>query len=171
MSGYFTREDSIDMSSFTHFNEQGRAKMVDVSLKEETSRIAVAFSQVQMSTDVFARIEEGKIGKGDVLAVAQVAGVMAAKNTSTIIPMCHPLSLTGVDIRFEGERRKEDAVIKIEAEVKTSGKTGVEMEALTAASACALTIYDMCKAVDKGMVIGPTYLVKKTGGKSGEYNR
>jgi cyclic pyranopterin phosphate synthase len=159
------------MTSFTHFNEQGRAKMVDISLKEETSRTAIALSQVQMSHEIFLKIEEGKIGKGDVLAVAQVAGVMAAKNTSNIIPMCHPLSLTGVDIRFEGEQRSEDALIKIEVEVKTKGKTGVEMEALTAASACALTIYDMCKAIDKGMVIGPTYLLQKTGGKSGEFQR
>lgn len=159
------------MTSFTHFNEQGRAKMVDISLKEETSRTAIALSQVQMSHEIFHKIEEGKIGKGDVLAVAQVAGVMAAKNTSNIIPMCHPLSLTGVDIRFEGEQRSEDALIKIEVEVKTKGKTGVEMEALTAASACALTIYDMCKAIDKGMVIGPTYLLQKKGGKSGEFQR
>lgn len=159
------------MTSFTHFNEQGRAKMVDISLKEETSRTAIALSQVQMSNEIFLKIEEGKIGKGDVLAVAQVAGVMAAKNTSTIIPMCHPLSLTGVDIRFQGERGSEFSVMKIEVEVKTKGKTGVEMEALTAASACALTIYDMCKAIDKGMVIGPTYLFQKTGGKSGEFQR
>jgi cyclic pyranopterin phosphate synthase len=159
------------MSSFTHFNEQGRAKMVDISEKEISSRVALAQSQVEMSTEVLRQIEEGQVGKGDVLAVAQVAGVMAAKNTSSMIPMCHPLSLTGVDIRFEAEHLEENAVIKIEVEVKTSGKTGVEMEALTAASVCALTIYDMCKAIDKGMVIGPTYLAKKTGGKSGEYTR
>lgn len=158
------------MSSFTHFNEQGRAKMVDISTKTETSRTALAYSRVQMSTEVFDKVEEGTIGKGDVLAVAQVAGVMAAKNTANIIPMCHPLSLTGVDIRFEKERvHDQEAIIHIEVEVKTTGKTGVEMEALTAASAVALTIYDMCKAVDKGMVIGPTRLMKKTGGKSGDF--
>jgi cyclic pyranopterin phosphate synthase len=159
------------MSSFTHFNDQGRAKMVDISLKKESTRIAVARSQVQMSHEVFEKIEEGKIGKGDVLAVAQVAGVMAAKNTSSIIPMCHPLSLTGVNVHFSGERQETVGVITIEVEVKTKGKTGVEMEALTAASATALTIYDMCKAMDKGMVIGPTYLETKTGGKSGDYTR
>lgn len=158
------------MSSFTHFNEQGRAKMVDISTKTETSRTALAYSRVQMSTEVFDKVEEGTIGKGDVLAVAQVAGVMAAKNTANIIPMCHPLSLTGVDIRFEKERvHDQEGIIHIEVEVKTTGKTGVEMEALTAASAVALTIYDMCKAVDKGMVLGPTRLMKKTGGKSGDF--
>lgn len=157
------------MSSFTHFNEQGRAKMVDISTKEITERKAVALSQIEMSNHVLDLIEVGKIGKGDVLAVAQVAGIMAAKKTSDIIPMCHPLSLTGVDIRFEKERLETKALIKIEVSVKTIGKTGVEMEALTAASATALTIYDMCKAVDKEMVIGPTFLRQKTGGKSGEF--
>lgn len=146
--------------------------MVDISAKTPTDRTAIAYSRVQMSTEVYTKIEEGRIGKGDVLAVAQVAGVMAAKNTANIIPMCHPLALTGVDIRFEKEQvSAEQAIIHIEVEVKTTGKTGVEMEALTAASAVALTIYDMCKAVDKGMVIGPTYLQKKTGGKSGTYTR
>lgn len=160
------------MSSFTHFNEQGRAKMVDISSKADTQRTAIAHSSVQMSTEVYTKIEEGKIGKGDVLGVAQVAGVMAAKNTANIIPMCHPLALTGVDIRFDNERvNDEKAIIHIEVEVKTTGKTGVEMEALTAASVVALTIYDMCKSIDKSMVIGPTYLQKKTGGKSGTYQR
>lgn len=159
------------MSTFTHFNDQGRARMVDISAKNETSRAATAVSQVQMTLEVLNKLEEGKIGKGDVLAVAQVAGVMAAKQTSNIIPMCHPLALTGVNIHFSTERCETKGMIKIEAEVKTNGKTGVEMEALTAASVCALTIYDMCKAVDKGMVIGPTYLVQKTGGKSGDYRR
>ncbi len=153
------------MSTFTHFNDQGRARMVDISAKNETSRAATAVSQVQMTLEVLNKLEEGKIGKGDVLAVAQVAGVMAAKQTSNIIPMCHPLALTGVNIHFSTERCETKGTIKIEVEVKTNGKTGVEMEALTAASVCALTIYDMCKAVDKGMVIGPTYLVQKTGGK------
>lgn len=160
------------MSSFTHFNEQGRAKMVDISSKADTQRTAIAHSSVHMSTEVYTKIEEGKIGKGDVLGVAQVAGVMAAKNTANIIPMCHPLALTGVDIRFDNERvNDEKAIIHIEVEVKTTGKTGVEMEALTAASVVALTIYDMCKSIDKSMVIGPTYLQKKTGGKSGTYQR
>lgn len=159
------------MDSLTHFNEQGRAKMVDISDKQITSRVAVAVSQIQMSLFALEQVQAGKIGKGDVLAVAQVAGIMAAKQTSTMIPMCHPLSLTGVNIRFEVEQQAEHGLIKIEAEVKTTGKTGVEMEALTAASVCALTVYDMCKAVDKDMVIGPTYVTSKSGGKSGDYQR
>jgi cyclic pyranopterin phosphate synthase len=160
------------MSSFTHFNEQGRARMVDISEKESSARTAVAVSHVQMKRDVLEKIEEGKVGKGDVLAVAQVAGVMAAKNTSSIIPMCHPLSLSGADIRFKGEYLDEEkGQVTIEVEVKTNGKTGVEMEALTAATVCALTIYDMCKALDKAMVVGPTYLQRKTGGKSGDFLR
>lgn len=160
------------MSSFTHFNEQGRARMVDITEKEITSRSAVAVSQIRMKRHVLKQIEEGKVGKGDVLAVAQVAGVMAAKQTSSIIPMCHPLALSGVDIRFHGEYLDEEqGRIEIEAEVKTNGQTGVEMEALTAATVCGLTIYDMCKALDKGMVVGPTYLQRKTGGTSGDFER
>lgn len=152
----------------THFNEQSRAQMVDVSAKNESERVAVAKSQVKMKPETLERIKAGQIGKGDVLAVAQVAGIMAAKKTWEIIPMCHPLFLTGIDIRFE--YTGEDTVA-LEATVKTTGKTGVEMEALTAVNAAALTIYDMCKAMDKGMIIGPTYLQSKTGGKSGEYIR
>ena len=109
--------------------------------------------------------------KGDVLAVAQVAGVMAAKKTSDIIPMCHPLALSGIDIRFSWENNQDDYILHIKAFVKTKGSTGVEMEALTAASVCALTVYDMCKAVDKGLIIGQTYLVEKTGGKNGDFKR
>lgn len=152
----------------THFNEQNRAKMVDVSDKDVTKRVAVAQSRVQMKAETMQRIREGTISKGDVLAVAQVAGIMAAKRTSDIIPMCHPLPLTGIDIRFDYEG--EDTLL-IEAEVKTTGKTGVEMEALTAASIVGLTVYDMCKAMDKGMVLGPTYLVSKSGGKNGDFSR
>ena len=111
-----------------------------------------------------------KMKKGDVLAVAQVAGIMAAKKTWEIIPMCHPIPLTGIDISFDWEQRKSDYNLDIAATVKTKGNTGVEMEALTAASACALTVYDMCKAVDKGMVIGKTYFVEKTGGKNGDFS-
>ncbi|GAA0352017.1 cyclic pyranopterin monophosphate synthase MoaC [Bacillus horti] len=159
------------MDSFTHFNEQGRAKMVDISEKKQTSRSAVAVTQVKMTKLAFDQVQAGKVGKGDVLAVAQVAAIMAAKQTSNIVPMCHPLSLTGVDIRFDLEATDQEGLIKVEAEVKTTGKTGVEMEALTAASVCALTIYDMCKAIDKDMVIGPTYVTSKTGGKSGDYHR
>ncbi|MGD8192332.1 cyclic pyranopterin monophosphate synthase MoaC [Brevibacillus ginsengisoli] len=152
----------------THFNEQSRARMVDVSAKDITERVAVAKSQVKMKPETLERIKLGQIGKGDVLAVAQVAGIMAAKKTWEMIPMCHPLFLTGIDIRFE---YAGDDKIALEATVKTTGKTGVEMEALTAVNAAALTIYDMCKAMDKEMIIGPTYLQSKTGGKSGEFVR
>ncbi|OZB96010.1 cyclic pyranopterin monophosphate synthase MoaC [Paenibacillus sp. XY044] len=152
----------------THFNEQGRAKMVDVSEKDVTTRTAMARTTVTMAPETLARIKEGRIGKGDVLAVASVAGVMAAKKTSDIIPMCHPLPLTGIDIHFSDNGNDE---LYIEGTVKTTGKTGVEMEALTAVSAAALTVYDMCKALQKDMVIGPTRLESKTGGKSGDYSR
>lgn len=152
----------------THFNEQGRARMVDISDKQETSRSATARTTVTMQPATLALIKEGRIGKGDVLAVSQVAAVMAAKKTSDWIPMCHPLSLTGVDIRFADNGQNE---LYIEATVKTKGKTGVEMEALTAVSAAALTVYDMCKAAEKSMVVGPTLLVSKTGGKTGDYHR
>ncbi|MBB5172623.1 cyclic pyranopterin monophosphate synthase MoaC [Texcoconibacillus texcoconensis] len=160
------------MASFTHFNDQGRAKMVDVSDKQTSTRTAVAHSSIRVNKEIYERVQEGKIGKGDVLSVAQVAGVMAAKNTSQWIPMCHPLNLTGVDVTFEWDEHQEgDYELQIDATVKTKGHTGVEMEALTAASATALTVYDMCKAIDKGMIIGPTYLVEKTGGKSGDFQR
>ncbi|MGG3937924.1 cyclic pyranopterin monophosphate synthase MoaC [Anoxybacillus kestanbolensis] len=159
------------MGTFTHFNEQGRAKMVDISEKGETVRTARAVSRVIVSKDVYERIVRSEVKKGDVLAVAQVAGIMAAKRTADLIPMCHPLSLTGVDISFTWQTKETNYELKIEAFVKTKGSTGVEMEALTAASVCALTIYDMCKAMDKGIIIGPTYLVEKTGGKSGIFKR
>lgn len=152
----------------THFNDQGRARMVDISDKEVTSREATAQTTVRMNPETLLRIKEGKIGKGDVLAVAQVAGIMAAKKTSDWIPMCHPLSLTGVNITFSDNGEDE---LYIEGTVKTTGKTGVEMEALTAVSATALTVYDMCKALQKDMVIGPTQLTAKSGGKSGDYRR
>jgi cyclic pyranopterin monophosphate synthase len=152
----------------THFNEQHRARMVDVSDKEETRREAVAKSRITMKPETLERIREGRVSKGDVLAVAQVAGVMAAKKTWELIPMCHPLPLTGIDIRFAFV---SPDTLDVEATVRTTGKTGVEMEALTAVSAAALTVYDMCKAMDKGMVIGPTCLMSKTGGKSGDFHR
>lgn len=152
----------------THFNKQNRAKMVDVSEKQTSKRTAVARTSVQMKQETLAHIKEGKIGKGDVLAVAQVAGIMAAKKTSEWIPMCHPLPLTGIDLAFDDN---EVDKLFIEATVKTIGVTGVEMEALTAVSAAALTVYDMCKAIDKDMTIGPTYLQNKQGGKSGDYVR
>ncbi|OQP03773.1 cyclic pyranopterin monophosphate synthase MoaC [Geobacillus sp. 46C-IIa] len=159
------------MSSFTHFNEQGRAKMVDITNKEDTVRVAVAKTSVTVSEEIYEKMTNHAIGKGDVLAVAQVAGVMAAKKTADLIPMCHPLMLKSVDIAFSWENEADVYKLVITATVKTKGSTGVEMEALTAASVCALTVYDMCKALDKGMIIGPTYLVEKTGGKSSHYRR
>jgi cyclic pyranopterin monophosphate synthase len=163
----------IILSKLTHFNEQGRAKMVDVSDKAITVRTAIAKSSIMLNETVHSQITAGTNKKGDVLGVAQIAAVMAAKNTSTIIPMCHPLPLTGIDVQFEwiiDELASHYEVI-IYAEVKTKGVTGVEMEALTAASAAALTIYDMCKAAGKEMVIGSTMLLEKTGGKNGDYKR
>jgi cyclic pyranopterin monophosphate synthase len=160
------------MAEFTHFNEEGRAKMVDVSEKPETARTALACSSITVGKEIFEKITNQQMKKGDVLAVAQVAAIMAAKKTWDIIPMCHPIPLTGVNVSFSW--KEEDANqyrLEVAAAVKTKSSTGVEMEALTAASVCALTVYDMCKAVDKGMVIGPTYLVEKTGGKNGDFKR
>ncbi|MFD1708536.1 cyclic pyranopterin monophosphate synthase MoaC [Siminovitchia sediminis] len=155
------------MSKLTHFNEEGRAQMVDVSGKPETVRTAIAQSSIEVNQTIYEHISRHKVKKGDVLSVAQVAGIMAAKKTWDIIPMCHPIPLKGINISFEWEDGKEGhRQLKITASVKTIGNTGVEMEALTAVSAAALTVYDMCKAIDKGMVIGPTYLVEKTGGVS-----
>lgn len=155
------------MAELTHFNEQGRARMVDVSAKEPTLRTAAARATVIMNTETFALVAAGRMKKGDVLSVAQVAGIMAAKKTSEIIPMCHPISLTGVDISFELDSEKH--TIEIFSAVRCKGETGVEMEALTAASVAALTIYDMCKAVQRDIVINDIRLLKKSGGKSGDY--
>ncbi|MCZ2260269.1 cyclic pyranopterin monophosphate synthase MoaC [Sporosarcina sp. G11-34] len=161
------------MSKLTHFNEQGRAKMVDVSDKSVTVRTAIAKSSIIVNKIIHSQISEGTNKKGDVFAVAQVAAIMAAKNTSTIIPMCHPIPLTGVDVQFEWliDEVTSHYEVLIQAVVKTKGVTGVEMEALTAASAAALTIYDMCKAAGKDMVIGQTMLLKKSGGKNGDFER
>lgn len=153
----------------THLDAKGAARMVDVSGKDDTVRVAVARGRISMSPETLKLITQGQMPKGDVLAVARVAGIMAAKKTAELIPLCHPLMLTGSKVEFRV--REEESAIEIQATVKTTGKTGVEMEALTAVSTAALTIYDMCKAVDKGMVIGDIRLVSKTGGKSGEYNR
>lgn len=153
----------------THINDQGRAKMVDVSAKADTQRIGIASGKISMQPETFLMITEQRIKKGDVLAVAQVAGIMAAKKTWEIIPMCHPLLLTGVDIHFE--LYPELSQIEAIATVKTTGKTGIEMEALHAVSAALLTIYDMCKAVDRGMEIKEIYLLEKDGGKSGHFVR
>lgn len=158
------------LSEFTHFNEQGHAKMVDVSDKETSTRIAIANSSIKVNQTIYDQIKNATNKKGDVLGTAQIAGIMAAKNTSQLIPMCHPLQLTGIDISYEWDK-DQPFTIKISATVKTKGQTGVEMEALTAASITALTIYDMCKAVDKGMVIGETYLSYKTGGQNGDFKR
>jgi cyclic pyranopterin monophosphate synthase len=159
--------------SLTHFDESGRARMVDVGAKADTAREAVASAMVRMRAATLALIREGRMAKGDVLAVAQVAGIMAAKQTPQIIPMCHTLLLTGVDLAFALEDGADggEGVVRIRATVRTVGKTGAEMEALTAVSAAALTIYDMCKAVDRAMVIDGVQLLKKSGGKSGTYER
>ncbi|AVQ33657.1 cyclic pyranopterin monophosphate synthase MoaC [Staphylococcus muscae] len=154
------------MAEFTHINKQGNAKMVDVSDKSITKRTAIARSSITVNHTIYQQIAENTNKKGNVLNTAQIAGIMAAKNTSSIIPMCHPLPISGVDVAFDWDTSDDQFILQIETTVSTTGRTGVEMEALTAASATALTIYDMCKAVDKGMIIGETYLVKKTGGKS-----
>ena len=152
---------------FTHFNEQGRARMVDVTDKDATFRTASAMAAVKMAPATAEAIRTGGVTKGDVLAVAQVAGIMAAKRTGDLIPMCHPVALTGVDIRFS---LKEDR-LDILATARCRGETGVEMEAMTAASVAALTVYDMCKALQKDMEICDVCLLEKTGGKSGTFRR
>jgi cyclic pyranopterin phosphate synthase len=162
-------ESGIFMAQLSHLDEQGRARMVDVSAKEITSRIAIASGSIHMRAETLALILEDKIEKGDVFSVARVAGIMAAKKTSELIPMCHPLNITAVEIELTPQ--KEPARVDIEATVRVSGKTGVEMEAMTAVSVAGLTIYDMCKAVDREMTIGEIRLVKKSGGKSGTFIR
>lgn len=154
----------------THFTAQGDAHMVDVSSKDVTARRAVATATIRMQPATLELIRSGQAAKGDVLAVARVAGIMAAKRTADLIPLCHPLPISAATISFSlAEREADLSVITIEAEVKTSGQTGVEMEALTAASVAALTIYDMVKAVDRGMVIENLRLLHKSGGKSGNW--
>jgi len=156
------------MNVLTHFDNNGNAIMVDVSQKNETERTAIACSSISISKETLECIKNNTVGKGDVLGVARVAGIMAAKKTSDLIPMCHPLMITKCNIDYEIDEIKSN--IKILATVKVIGKTGVEMEALTAATVCALTIYDMCKSMDKKMVIENTFLLNKRGGKSGEFN-
>lgn len=153
----------------THFNAEGRPQMVSVDEKTDTLRIAVATGSVYMKPETLAALQKGELKKGDVLSVAQVAGVMGAKATASMIPMCHPLLLTGVDLAFKLDF--EAHAVRIEARVKTVGKTGVEMEALTAVTLAGLTIYDMCKAIDKDMILSEVQLLEKTGGKSGTYKR
>ncbi|ASR52132.1 cyclic pyranopterin monophosphate synthase MoaC [Blastomonas fulva] len=153
------------MADLTHLDASGAAHMVDVSAKADTVREAVAEGIISMAPEVIAAIRAGDIKKGDVLGTARIAGIMAAKQTSSLIPLCHPLPISSVSVEFE----YTGAGVRVETRVRTSGKTGVEMEALTAASIALLTIYDMAKALDKGMVIGPVRLLAKSGGKSGDW--
>ena len=152
---------------FTHFDEQGNARMVDVSGKEITHRVAVAEGVISVSREVMNAIKGNKVKKGDVLTVSQVAGIMGTKRTPDLIPMCHPLSLTNAEVTFEVD--EESCQIKAICRAVTDGKTGVEMEALTGVSTALLTVYDMCKAIDKRMVIKEIHLVSKEGGKSGQF--
>ena len=154
---------------FTHFNDQGRAKMVDVGEKVPTRRTATAAARVLVNENTFALIRSGGMKKGDVLTVAQVAGVMGAKRTPDIIPMCHPILMDGIDLSLRLDEQR--CAVEIQATVSCDGRTGVEMEALTAVSTAALTVYDMCKAVQKDMVITDIRLVSKTGGVHGDYKR
>ena len=157
------------MATLSHVDEQGRVRMVDVTAKEVTQRVAVARGVVTMRAETLAAIAEGQIPKGDVLTVARIAGIMAAKKTPELIPMCHPLNISGVEVRLTP--RQDPPSVEIEATVRIAGKTGVEMEALTAVSAAGLTVYDMCKAVDREMTVGEIRLIHKSGGKSGAFDR
>ncbi len=169
MSGVEPTSGVESESGLTHIDGSGRARMVDVGGKPETERLARARAAVAMKPDTLELIRAGEVAKGDVLAVARIAGIMAAKQTAGLIPLCHLLLLdeVGLDFRLDQER----SMVEIEARVRSHGRTGVEMEALTAVSVAALTIYDMCKAVDRGLVIGEIRLVEKSGGKSGVYHR
>ena len=159
-----TQELSHELS---HLDSEGRARMVDVSAKEETHRVATARGRVLMLPETLALIVDGKLPKGDVFAVARLAGIMAAKQTSSLIPLCHPLAITGVEVQLTPDASAP--AVEIEATVRTTGQTGVEMEALTAVSVAALTVYDMCKAVERTMRIEDVRLVAKSGGKSGDF--
>ena len=157
------------MGDFTHFNEQGRAKMVDVGEKPVSQRVAVAAARVLVNEHTFSLIKSGGMKKGDVLTVAQIAGVMGAKRTPDLIPMCHPILMDGIDLELSLDEARLS--VEIKAEVRCDGRTGVEMEALTAVSTAALTVYDMCKAVQKDMTITDIRLLSKTGGVHGDYFR
>jgi cyclic pyranopterin phosphate synthase len=161
--------DSTEQT-LSHVDEEGRARMVDVGAKPDTERLAVARGRITMQPQTLALIQAGTVKKGDVLTVAQIAGIQAAKRTHELIPMCHPLLLSHIQVELSPGAEAGDAWIEIEATVRTTGKTGVEMEALTAASVAALTVYDMCKAVDRGMRITDLHLVHKSGGKSGTWS-
>ncbi|WP_428264227.1 cyclic pyranopterin monophosphate synthase MoaC [Haliangium sp.] len=158
------------MSELTHFDAEGRAQMVDVGAKPETARVAVASGRVEMAPATAARIAAGEIGKGDVLGVARLAGIQALKRTAELVPLCHPVRVTGVELALE-VRAEAPAAVSIEARVGAFDRTGVEMEALTAVSVAALTIYDMCKAIDRGMRITAIQLEAKSGGRSGVWRR
>ena len=157
------------MAEFTHFNKDGRPQMVNVGDKQETRRIAIASGRVRVSQTTLSGIASGGLKKGDVLSVAQLAGIMGAKKTSELIPLCHPLGLSHVDVSLQ--INSEDCSIDIRAECQLTGQTGVEMEALTAVSVAGLTVYDMCKSIDKDMHIDQIKLIHKSGGKSGDYTR
>lgn len=156
------------MGGMTHINEKGEAVMVDVHAKEESYRVAKAGGEIRMNAEAFAAISEGRAKKGDVLAVSRVAGIMAAKKNSELIPLCHNLNLTdcGIEFELDGEERR----VRVTCHVSCTGRTGVEMEALTGASVALLTVYDMCKALDRGMTITNIRLLEKSGGKSGDYH-
>jgi len=156
------------MSKLTHLDDKGQARMVDVSAKDATTRLATARGRIAMTAETLAMITEGRAKKGDVLAAARIAGILAAKKTHELIPLCHPLLISGVSVDFTPDMKASS--IEVEATVKVEGKTGVEMEALTAVSVACLTIYDMCKSADRAMRIGDIRLVEKSGGKSGHYS-
>lgn len=157
------------MSSLTHFNQLGEAHMVDVGGKAATERLAIAEGYIEMRPEALQAIVGGQVGKGDVLGTARIAGIMASKRTADLIPLCHPVALTHVELTLEPEPEPERGRVRCQALVKTRGQTGVEMEALTAVQVALLTIYDMCKAVDRGMVMSDIRLLHKSGGKSGEW--
>ena len=163
------KDGDPNAASLSHLDEAGHARMVDVSGKAVTVREALARSRVEMARSTLARIQEGGIGKGDVLAVARVAGIMAAKRTGELIPLCHPLPLSSVTVEFQPDA--DHGVLRIDVCCRTEARTGVEMEAMTAASVAALTVYDMCKGVEKGISIGDVQLIEKHGGKSGSWYR
>ncbi|MBB6450087.1 cyclic pyranopterin phosphate synthase [Geomicrobium halophilum] len=157
------------MSEFSHYNDEGRSKMVDISHKEESTRTATAESRILMSEELYQAIQRQGLKKGDPLQAAQIAGVMGAKKTPDWIPMCHPIPLQGTDLSFDYQEADDGYELIIQATVTVKSNTGVEMEALTAVTAAALTFYDMCKAIDKSMIIKETLLIQKTGGKSGDF--
>lgn len=155
------------MSKLTHFNTSGEAHMVDIGQKAATHRVAVSAGEITMQPETLALIKQGNHKKGDVLGIARIAGIMASKKTADLIPLCHPLSLTHVDVEFEIDDKNN--AVKCQVKAETSGQTGIEMEALCAVQVCLLTIYDMCKAVDRGMLINQVRLLEKSGGKSGHW--